>query len=197
MFDNLVNYIWGVCYAIMGVFVLIEAVSRLRTYLKAKEYGILKAHVPTNSLVVTLCIVGILIIALLAIMVEGNNAKKELSAWGIQYNSYSDLYAHPDINSDHLLKMAKRVRRLAYFPPGICITIVYYILVGLRRTLYITEAGLFARKLDAPVEISALRRGEMIDIYLKEDTAHFKVLFNLNSNPKNLAALGRFIEWKE
>lgn len=193
----MVSLIWGVCYAVISVFVLIEAVSRMRTYLQAKKYGILKAHVPTNALVITLCIVGILFIALLALIVEGEKAKQELLALGIQYSSYSELYSNPDIQGKYLLEAAKKVRQSVYLPPAILISIAYYVLVVLKRTLYITEAGLFARKLDAPVEISALRRGNKIDIYLKADTAHFKTLFSLDSTSKNLATLGRFIEWDD
>lgn len=194
----LVNFIWGVGYAVLGVLALIEAVSRIRTYLQAKKYGILKAHIPANSLVITICIVALLFIAFLAMIVQGNSAKQELAALGIQYDSYAELYSIPDIHSnDHLYSTVKKVRELAFFPPAIWITIIYYILVGFKRTLYITEAGLFARKIDTPIEISALRRGDMIDIYLKEDTAHFKTLFSLNSSPKNLAALGKFIDWND
>lgn len=60
-----------------------------------------------------------------------------------------------------------------------------------------TLSGLFARKLDPPVDIPALQCGDNIDVFLKADIAHIKALSSLNMTSKNLAALGIFIKWND
>lgn len=190
-------------------------VKTIRTRARAKKSGLIKTYIYPAVLIVMLCCCTILATIAFTSFNQAAQAKKSSTEWE-QLRSVENEDYYLDYYNELLAKnggtqitdfgkytefqiktYSNRARSFTDASIWTLYLIVMLLVFGLEKVFYITEAGCVTQILKEPEEIIAQRRDDKIDLYFKSVTDREKPLISFKATPKNLADLGRFIEWDD
>ncbi|MDE7228954.1 MAG: hypothetical protein K2N56_00610 [Oscillospiraceae bacterium] len=199
------------------LFFLIRSLYRHIKYIvRARRFGILKICIKTRLLLIDIGLLSIMSVLWCVFYSQTSTPRENIRVWTeVQSNltlpgfeeefakRYNEKYAAKtgtvvtDVNRLCQKKLAENYELLDTYNfsltfAGLIIAEGFVCIIGV--LYFITESGLFTLGLDEPSEITVQRSGDKLHIYFEELPDKSKPHVILKNTPKNLAAVGRFID---
>ncbi len=197
---------------------LIRSLYRHIKYIvRAHRFGILKTCINTRLLLIDIGLFSIMIVLWCVFYSQTSTPRESIKVWtevqskltipGFEEefaSRYNEKYAAKtgsavtDVNRLCQTKLAANYELLDEYNFAltfaglimaecfVCVISVFY---------FITESGAYAMGAAEPSEITAQRSGDKLHVYIKDAPDKTKPHIILRLTPKNLAAVGRFIEY--
>lgn len=196
-------------------FIIKGIVDLIRTFVRAKSSGIIKACIKPLALIIPAASTCLMTAVIIWNFSYASKARETMAEWqqlkGTENVEYYTEY-YNDILSRRGGTEITDFDKFVDEQIGICqgdvdrYTYVGIFLAGftlmmlttvLDRIFYLTGDGIYTRILKKPEEFYVKRRDGKLDVYFKLPQTDPKPLISFRSTPDNLAKLGRFIEWDE
>lgn len=200
-----------VCWIVVAFFIIRESVAVVRTFISAREDGIIKTCINPIGAVVSIVAVGLLVGVMYFFFSQASSARNSMEEWkqlrGTEYaeyykDYYNEMYGNGatqitdfDKYVEQQISAFKRhFNSNTYIGITMAVFALDAFLVGLSKVFYITRSGCFTRVVNKPQEITGEYTGGRIRLYLKEVSKGNNLLIGFKATAENLALLGRFIE---
>ncbi len=189
-------------------------VTLVRTYIKARNEGIIKVCINPISAVISIFIVALLLAVMCYFFHQAGLARSSEEEWkqlrGTEYadwykDYYNEHYSNgatqiTDFNKyveQQVLYFSSHADRAAYSAALMASLALDSLLIGLLRIFYITPTGCVNSVMKKSGEVTASVINGRIRLYLKESPDSTTPLISFKFTAENMALLGRFIERKE
>lgn len=202
--------------AVLLILLIRSLYRHIKYIVRAHRFGILKICIKTRLLLIDIGLLSIMIVLWCVFYSQTSTPRENIKVWtevqskltipGFEEefaSRYNEKYAAKtgsvvtDVNRLCQTKLAANYELLENYNLAltyagliiaecfVCVISVFY---------FITESGVYAMGAAEPSEITAQRSGDKLHIYFKDLPDQTKPHIILKLTPKNLAAVGRFIE---
>lgn len=206
------NIILRMIYWIVIIFSIVRGLFMLvRTFIRARKDGIIKACINPISAVISIFVVGLLLAVMCYALNQSALARSSEEEWkqlrGTEYADwYMDYYnEHYSNGATQITDFNKYVEHQVHYFSAIADRSSYYgalmasmtldaLLVGLCRIFYITSSGCVSTAMKKTGEVTGSIHHGRIYLNLKEYPNDTTPLTSFKFTAENMALLGRFIE---
>lgn len=196
---------------------LIRSLYRHIKYIvRAHRFGILKICIKTRLLLINIGLLSIMIVLWCVFYSQTSTPRENIKVWtevqskltipGFEEefaSRYNEKYAAKtgsvvtDVNRLCQIKLAENYELLDTYNfsltfAGLIMAECFVCIIGV--FYFMTESGVFTLGLNEPSEITVQRSGDKLNIFFDELPDKSKPHIILKNTPKNLAAVGRFID---
>lgn len=199
-------------YWIVIVFSIIRgSVVLVRTFMRARNEGIIKALINPISAAISIFILGLLLAVMCYCFNQAASARSSAEEWKqLKGTEYADWYM--DYYNEHYSNGATQITdfnkyveqqvnyfsvhsdRNTYYGALMAVLALDALLVGLARIFYLTQIGCVSTVMKKTGEVTgSIFRGK-IRLFLKESPDCTTLLASFKLTAENMALLGRFIE---
>lgn len=212
---SIVFIVWIFCW-LFSIFSIAKAIFKaVRTYLKSKKLGIIKACIQRAAVVVTVVSVSAFVLVMCVFWGEASQARNSAAQWeGIKGSENSEYYTeyYNDMLSGHRGTEITDFDKFAdgqviiyqnqaerYASLGMITALLAALMIAgfFEKIFYLTESGLLSAIMNEPEEFVVRTGNRKLGIYFKNGPNNTRYLVEFRETPDDLAKLGRFIEWNE
>lgn len=208
-------FIHIICIAMVSFWIVRGIYVIVKTYLRARSNGIIKACIHPRVILITLIGAALMSVGIFTAFGKAAEANKNKAEWeqfrNTEYSEEFIEYYNENIADrtgveikdfgKFVLRQVGRYENRAnlYMYTGAVSVVMTLLLLlySLEKVFYITENGCVVSMLKEPEKLTAECKGGKINFYLESARERDKPLISFKAAAENLAVLGGFIEREE